>query len=183
MASRFPRACKQQINYEETGHLKGEKVKKLKYNKNTLYDVKIIKQDAVKKRTKVHYVGYNSRYDEWLTDSEECPIAKIKKSFIPAESSFIDRRNIFIESMLNKIKQSLISHRYNDPLVTISIQGNQDIFQEFMVLCTQKMISSRTWFVLNQLSDFDAILERNWNKKIGNRASCFVHPGSFRFSL
>ena len=52
MASRFPRACKKQISYEETGESKEEKGVKFKHNKNTLYDIKIIKRDAVRKRTK-----------------------------------------------------------------------------------------------------------------------------------
>ena len=39
-------------------------------NRNRLYDIEVLEEEEY--RIKIHYIGYGSRYDEWIRKSELC---------------------------------------------------------------------------------------------------------------
>ncbi|XP_031557298.1 uncharacterized protein LOC116293932 [Actinia tenebrosa] len=98
---------------------------------NNLYDVVVTEVDKSKKRIKIHYVGYSTKYDEWKSfgDGASFPFVRHEKLNIPSADSIGDRQEIFHGQLYREIKRKLFSGRRDDPAVRIELRVEPDVFE------------------------------------------------------
>ena len=117
------RGCKRTVSYTEPMDIPIERIPLEKYDGKILYDVEIKERDPMKKMSRLHYVGYSDRFDVWVSDGDKCPIAKVTRPYVPSESSFEDRLNIFKDDFIDNVKRSLWSHTNSDPACKFEVKG------------------------------------------------------------
>ena len=188
MTSRPKRNIVQPVTYAEE-FPPAEQKKKRKANRvdKTLYDVEIVERDHKTKRVRIHYVGYDVKFDEWITNNKEdvCPIVKLNKAYVPDEGSLISRKNLLCDTVVTSIKQKLYSHRLNDPDSRVEVECDEDVFSLFSLLCNKKIERGRTFYHPKQLSDLNQLLKINWHQRIFNENGdyAFIIPDTLRISL
>ena len=178
MAERPQRACRKTSSYsEQTEELGTRKIcKKAKINTRKLYDVQVVDRDNLHKKIKIHYVGFEEKYDEWVDySSSDCPIVKHKKLMPLTTVSYEDRLTSFLDKCCIEIKKKLQIHRLIDPDEKVLVSGEADLFEVFFSSCVKKASRGRTFYYPKDLRDLDHLLGLNWDKRIVNKAGDFAY--------
>ena len=91
--------CRQFLTLErKLGRKKGELVKIID---ERYYAIEIKECDAVNKRVKVRYTGYDSEYDEWKVFAEEhCEIVKLENAKFHQRKSLMNTLTYFSSSYI-----------------------------------------------------------------------------------
>ena len=79
-----------------------ESVKKRPKKDNNLYEVEIKEVDRQNKRIRIHFKGYDARFDEWRPydqDGEYFPFVRWEKPHVLTSSSLNDRADHFIDML------------------------------------------------------------------------------------
>ena len=105
MASRPKRHIVQTVTYaEEFPPSEQKKKRKASRVDKTLYDVEIVERDHKTKRVRIHYVGYDVKFDEWITGNKDvCPIVKLNKAYVPDEGSLISPQNLLCDAVVTSV--------------------------------------------------------------------------------
>ena len=59
------------------------------------------------------------------------------RPYVPSDSSFEDRLNIFTDDFIDNVKRSLWSHMNSDPAFKFEVKGHKDVFDYITSLCQQ----------------------------------------------
>ena len=65
--------CLKKVNYGDLADLKLPRKRKTKTKEiaeDKLFPIEIVERDDLRRRYRVHYVGYSNKYDEWRDDSD-----------------------------------------------------------------------------------------------------------------
>ena len=65
------RACKRTVSYAEPMDIPIERRTSEKYDTEMFYDVEIKEGDPMKEMSRLHYVGYNDKFDVWVPDGDK----------------------------------------------------------------------------------------------------------------
>ena len=77
-------------------------VKKRPKKDNNLYEVEIKEVDRQNKRIRIHFKGYDARFDEWCPydqEGEYFPFVRWEKPHVLTSSSLNDRLDHFIDML------------------------------------------------------------------------------------
>ena len=113
-----------------------------------LYDIEVIEEDGP--RVKVHYIGYDSTYDEWKPKEEiALRAAKRTTDFHP-----------FTEFAC-QIKRKLNPSRHGDPGVRLQVPTSKEAFSQLAQCGTPK----GKVYTINAYGDLSPILGDKWYKQ------------------
>ena len=79
-----------------------ESVKKRPKKDNNLYEVEIKEADRQNKRIRIHFKGYDARFDEWRSydqEGEYFPFVRWEKPPVLTSSSLNDKADHFIDML------------------------------------------------------------------------------------
>ena len=149
--------------------------RKVKADTN-LYDINIKEIHSAFKRIKVHFIGYEEKFDEWkaIAEDEEFPIAKYERLPVQRESTLAERCKKFCASLCLHIKRQLGSGRRNDPEGRIEMIIDPDVYENFFSTIGTPddgtRLSKRKCF---QNEELDSLLGRRWNVRVKNHFGDF----------
>ena len=181
MASRPKRNVKEICRYEQDFSCKKSHLcpREATRNKKDLYDVEIVERNHQRKMVKIHYVGYSTKYDRWIPntdgDGSLCSLAIKKKLTLPTPETLEERFTLFCQKARICIKQKLWSHRLNNPEVRIQIEVDEDVFQNFVQGLPTSKWRGRRYYVPKSVSDLDQSLGKGWNQRIFNSVGDFAY--------
>lgn len=164
------------------------KKRKLSKKDNNLYDVIVTEVDKSKKRIKIHYVGYSTKYDEWkpIGDAASFPFVRREKLNIPSAVSFGDREELFHGQLYREIKRKLFSGRRDDPAVRIELRVEPDVFEGGLATAVGGITErNKTVYKLPSNRLIDNFLGKKWDERIfnGNGDFAYVIHGTVRYWL
>ena len=146
-------------------------------NRNRLYDIEVLEEEEY--RIKIHYVGYSSRYDEWIRKSElrYKPGRPHHDDRDESEDESLDASSLVFSTLGCCIKQKLIpSGGREDPAVRIQLPCTHDTFQ----LLKRRgrslgKLRSRDTYTIRNYSDLDDLLGEGWHLRVNNINGDFSH--------
>lgn len=192
MAGRPQRDVKKPQRFTEFfAQSSSSEIQKQKCNKrdSTLYDIEVTEVDKERKRLKIHYVGYNEKYDEWRPydgkAGESFPFVRSEKLFVPTKDSFEDRLQSFHNNVYREIKKKLRSWRREDPEVCVDLNVDQDVFEAGLGSIPGRMYPGRTVFTMRSNRMMDPFLGLKWDERILNENGDFAYvvEGTIRYWL
>lgn len=128
-------------------------------NKQQLYDIEIIEEEGSK--VKIHYIGYDSRFDEWKP-KEEVVLKKpqdLVRDFDP------------LTELACQIKRRLVPSRHDDPDVRIQTPATEEAFK----ILSSKAVKKDRHFTIKKYKDLDDILGPRWHIRVVNRNGDFSY--------
>ena len=133
---------------------------------NHLYDIEVIEEERYK--VKVHYIGYSSKYDEWIRKSEI--------AYKPTPTPTPQEDLSLLSALACSIKQKLVpSRKIEDPAVRIQLPFDSSTFQ-LMQQKGKPLGKSRGHTVVNY-SDLNELLGERWHIRITNiNGDFYVFP-------
>lgn len=156
---------------------------------NNLYEVEIKEVDREKKCVRIHFKGYDSRFDEWRPydqEGEYFPFIRHEKPRVLTPTSLDDRADHFVDVLYRAIKRSLKSGRKDDPEVRLDVDVSEDVFTRVLGSVTAG-VAERGKLVYNISSNrmLDGIFGQKWDERIVNIRGdyCFVLEGTVTFWL
>ena len=143
----------------------------LKWNPNDIFEVNIVeKKDGM---IKLHYVGYDNKYDTWVaaTKNDPIPVAKLVKRSVPSCDSLVERSSNFKDNFHAAVKRSLTVHRSDNPDIRLSVPCDIDVWDSLDVsslnLINLELHFGKGWFyrIVNSRGDFAYIIDDTLNIK------------------
>ena len=129
-----------------------------------LYNVQVIAEEQY--QLKIHYVGYSSKYDEWICRGQIKYVPS--KSIVQQEPDSIPEHCFSV--LTCRIKQKLIpSRKTEDPLVKIQMPFNKRAFMTLRKV-GKSLGSSRGHqvYTISQYNNFNDLLGDHWHIRIAN---------------
>ena len=192
MASRPRRVLKKpQRLIDEFANTKGflalKRSKKQKLDKK-LYEIEVKEVYRDNKRVRIHYKGYDSRFDEWRdygNDGEYFPFVRQEKPHVLTNDSIQDRASHFIDLLYRGIKRSLSCGRKDDPDVRVEVDIQADVFNLVLANVVQGVWERGKIIYKPTNRDLDTVLEPKWDERIVNFRGdfCFVAEGTIKYWL
>ena len=152
------------------------KKKKMEAADNNLYEIEIKEVDVEAQRLKIHFKGYDEKFDEWrpFTDGS-LPFVRFEKMSQPSTNSLQERLNGFNERIYREIKRKLFSGRKDDPEIRIEIPIDVDVFNESLGSCTSfTRQRGKEIYAIDNNDILDVFFGLNWNERIINEQGDFV---------
>ena len=166
---------------------KPDKKKKKEAADNNLYEVEIKEVDIAAQRLKIHFKGYDEKFDEWRPFSNDSlPVVRVERMSVPSRNSLQERLNGFNERMYREIKRKLYSGRKDDPEIRIEIPVDYDVFNEGLGSCASFTYQrGKEIYAITDNEVLDSFFGLNWNERIINEHGDFayVEPQTVRFWL
>ena len=156
---------------------------------DALYEIDVSEVDRERKLVRIHYKGYESKFDEWRPydrDGEYFPFIRQEKPHTLTTMSLEDRSHHFTDLLYRAIKRSLYSGRKDDPAVRLEVDVMEDAFNTVLGSVVDGVIE-RGRLVYNVPSNrkLDVVLGQKWDERIINFRGdyCFVAEGTVKFWL
>ena len=113
------------VNYREAADVKLPKPEK---KPETLYPIEITESDS-QGRVKIHYLGYNTEYDEWRDSQDVIDLSQTKA--VHDSSGTVESYTPFslYFELGTKIKLSLLSRRKESPTVRIELPFDKVLYE------------------------------------------------------
>ena len=133
--------------------------------------MKIIAVDAESRLIKVHFVGWDTRYDEWKadTDDDDFPIGKYEKLQLPSPETKDERSAMLSQELYREVKRNLHPGHKGNPEVRFEIKIDEDIYN---IICMygidSKARGKKSVTGLQNNRDFDFYLGKGWDRRIIN---------------
>jgi len=181
--TRFP--VKRLINEVYTRPEKNSRENRKKKDDN-LYDVSVVEIDARSKRIKVHYVGWDAKYDEWKNcQGSDFPLVKYERLKLPTPETIYQRSEMFCQTLSLEIKRHLCFGWKDNPEVRIELKIDEDVYlQTFKNFGMPVKRASRKgeMRVMNNRA-LDEYMGMHWDRRLQNKlGDCsFVAAGTVRF--
>lgn len=164
---------------------KAEKKPKKRQQEPDLYAVEVLEEDSTKCR--VHYVGYDSCYDEWKDKDEivDCyePCDEDSKT---ATSDKIFRFSLYDELSV-KIKSSLNSSRKESPIVRIDMPFDKIEFDGGIRCCghVKRSVRGIERYTITKYQDLNHLLGVDWHFRGINENGdfCYIILNTIEFYL
>ena len=155
---------------------------------STLYRLKILEEDEVKRRVKVRYIGYSDEYDEWRRIDEIVSIEDENDSDLaPSEPSpTASMKFCLFDELACRIKSLLFSSRKASPICSIVLSFDPLHFDSLVIRGTKKETKgTKEIYSLSCLTKLDDLLGDRWYIRGINSVGdfCYVEPDSVRFYL
>ena len=156
---------------------------------NNLYEIEVTEVDWEKKLVRIHYKGYESRFDEWRPydrDGEYFPFIRQEKPHVLTATSFDDKFNHFADLIYRSIKRALYSGRKDDPVVRVEVDVMEDVFNLMLGNVVDGVIKrGRLVYHIPSNRALDSILGQKWDERIINVRGdcCFVARSTIKFWL
>ena len=117
---------------------------------------------------KVHYIGWDKKYDEWRPASD---VVDIPDCFLISST---EAHTLFIEQLKIAIKESLHCQRKTSAFIEVRVPIVKDIFDTFKDIGSQK---GKNRFHIGQLSILNElhVLGEGWFYRIVNAAGDFTY--------
>ena len=137
--------------------------KRLNSNRR-LYNIQVIEEEQYK--VKVHYVGYSSKYDEWIRKSQI--------QYTPLRTGMRREPDALPEYHFSvlacNIKQKLVpSRKIEDPLVKVQIPFTTSTFKLLKEAGKSLGIShGHHVYTISQYSDLNDLLGNQWHFRVAN---------------
>ena len=126
---------------------------------------------------RIHYIGYNSKYDEWRDPSD----------LVTTGSQSVVEEYNFNTDLALKLKSSLVSQRRSNPAVKIEMIFDKIVFDEGLKSmgyhkCRKRGIDHYT---IQNYSDLDDIFGKNWHYRGLNELGdfCYIICETIEFYL
>ena len=147
---------------------KKQSLKKEKWSTSKLYPLEVLdaKLDNDIPLVIVHYIGWDSRYDEWRQLGE---VVNIPQEYICSSPEATTLSYLQLGTL---IKENLHIQRKTDSLVTIHMPLQKEAFESIQVLGE---VNTRGWYHLHCLRDLDKLLGARWDMRIMNKNKDFAH--------
>ena len=163
------------------------KKKKTEAADNNLYEIEIKEVDVAAQRLKIHFKGYDEKFDEWrpFTDGS-LPFVRLEKMSQPSTNSLQKRLNGFNERIYREIKRRLFSGRKDDAEIRIEIPIDVDVFNESFGSCTSfTPRRGKEIYAIDNNDILDVFFGLNWNERIINEQGDFAYvvPKTVKFWL
>ena len=151
---------------------------RVKPRKEPLYVIEVIEEDST--RCKVHYIGYDSSFDEW----------KSKDDIVELGDDELDRpieRFSLYNELSIRIKTTLNSNRKESPIVRINMPFDKVEFDGSLKLCGKPKckIHGVQHYSIMQYQDLNPYLGADWHFRGINQNGdfCFVILNTVDFYL
>ena len=96
-----------------------------KQKDENLYDVSVVEIDAISKRTKVHYLGWDAKFDEWKNCKDgDFPLVKCQRLKLPTPETVHVRSEMFCQTHSCEIKRHL-RLGWKDNLISTRLQSQK----------------------------------------------------------
>ena len=197
MASRPKRVSQKPRRYIEEfvgseGFLHLKPPKKPKKD-SQLYEIEVRDVDREKKLVRIHYKGYDERYDEWRpygengeSAGEYFPFIRQEKPHTLTAASLEDRAKHFVDVLYRNVKRSLYSGRKDDPDVRIEVDVMEDVFNMVLGNIVQEISErGKRTYTLTTNRALDTVLGQKWDERIVNHRGdfCYVAEGTTKYWL
>ena len=153
------------------GRVKVSRSRKVEAARNS-FPVKVLQKEGDK--VKVHYVGYDKRYDEW---KNQCDIEMITEDMVSQPESIQIEREADIDNsvvykpysvykdLIVRIKKSIVCSRNALPKVKIIIPFDLLMFNGGMKMAGRpvKKIGRVQYYKLDNYQDLNHLLGKNWH--------------------
>ena len=168
MAKRIRKLKWDKANYKELASLKipnngGATVKRQKIQKNEIYPVDIIERENG--RVRVHYIGYESGYDEWKDEAELEVIEEDAEETEPLVTEKILEPYSLYKDLGVRIKKALSCTRTSSPQIKVVMPF--DILMFYGGLRASgiptKVVGGNQHYKINHYRDLNHLLGRNWH--------------------
>ena len=154
---------------------------------NKLYEVEVTGVDREKRLVRIHYKGYDKKYDEWRpygNDEEYFPFIRQEKPHTLTTDSVDDRVRHFIDLLYREVKRNLYSRRKCDPNVRLEIHAMEDVFDKVLGNVVE-CLSERGKKVHNVATNraLDVVLGPRWDERIVNYRGdyCYIAEGTVKY--
>ena len=145
-------------------------------NDGPLYPISQVKRDGT--RVLVHYVGYDSHFDEWREESD-----LINMLFPCLTTECYDLH----QDLVLKIKSSLTSKRKSNPVVRVDMPFDMKIFCQGLKCkgTVSKTVKGVTYYKIRSYKELDELLGHNWHYRGINSSGdfCFVMLETVEYHL
>ena len=96
-----------------------------KQKDENLYDVSVVEIDARSKRIKVHYLGWDAKFDEWKNCKDgDCPLVKYQRLKLPTPETVHLRSEMFCQTLSRDSKRHL-RLGWKDDLLSTRLQSRK----------------------------------------------------------
>ena len=201
MATSRPKRCTARPDYRSMADVTVPKRRKitcpeLKTPTNTnsqLFRLQVIDENSENELVKVHYVGYDNKFDEWRPKSEVIDLNEdsmkgneVTENLqeVNGHASAVSKPFSLYEELAYKIKSLLWSSRKGDPVCCISMTFDTIHFDGLIRRGTL-VKGQHSQYTLSTLTKLDDILGQRWYIRGINVAGdfCYVKPGTVRYWL
>ena len=154
-------------------HIQKRKERKTYVDKN-YYDIEIKEVDAKNNRMKIHFKGYDEKYDEWRDldsdDTENFPVVHFHRVLNGDGGSLAERFFLVLERLRLEIKRNLKSGRKDDPNVRITLEIQADVFNMLVEKHSWKKVKEkgRISYDLDSIVSLDHLLGERWSSRVSN---------------
>jgi len=135
-------------------------------SRSQIYSIQVMEEEGY--RVKVHYVGYSSRYDEWIRRSQ-IVYKPVHQPCTPNNESR-NEHSLALLALGSQIKQKLVpSRKTEDPAVRIQLPFSTSTF-ELLRRAGESWGNSRGnhLYTIKEYSDFNELLGEQWFMRIYN---------------
>ena len=182
-------------------------LKTINESSTQLFHLKVIDEDVDKELVKVHYVGYDSRFDEWRLKSDVIDLNKNPQSSndiaegnsevtenpeeiivlngpVGSSMSVISKPFSLYEELAYRIKSLLFSLRKGDPVCCMSMTFDTIHF-DGLIRRGILVKGQHAVYTVTNLTKLDDILRHSWYIRGINPAGdfCYIKPGTVRYQL
>ena len=165
-----------------------------------LFRLQVIDENADSELVKVHYVGYDSRFDEWRPKSDlidlndDTSLNRVEGNELSENLedivvfngpvSIVAKPFSLYEELAYRIKSLFLSTRKGDPVCCTSMTFDTIHFDDLIRRGTL-VKGQQTVYTLSPLTKLDDILGERWYIRGINAAGdfCYVKPGTVRYQL
>lgn len=157
-----------------------------------MFILQIVDRDKTSNKVKIHFVGYDSSFDEWrdvgdsLNGERSKMLCRSTIRFEPCMDSLPDRTSAFIYNLAKSIKAALYSSKKESPEVRIEERVDADIYEGSFknIGVVKKQMGKNVHTVVNN-ADLCHVLGNKWFERIININCdfCYVVAGTVRFWL
>lgn len=136
--------------------------------KNKLYDIQVVAENGTQE--KVHYIGYDSKYDEWKPWSE---IVHTKPEFCSQDVAYSP-----LTEIVCCIKRRLLPSRSDDPDVRIQVPLDLATFKELQdkgIPQTKPGQAGTIVYSISQYSNLNDVFGEGWHFRVVNEVGDFSY--------
>ena len=124
-----------------------------------LYEIEVVDEDSVQEMVKVHYKGYDSKYDEWKPKNEVV--------LCPPPQKLVDSSSPF-EAL---VKKKLVPSN-EDPSVRIQLPFD---LESWRILLEVSKRDGEREHTITQYSDLDDLMGEDWHYRVYNTRGDFAY--------
>ena len=150
-----------------------------------IFPIEIVGKEG--KKVKVHYIGYDNKYDEWKDEEEILDYNESRRLTMNKSNELMCKPFSLYEDLAIKIKRALTCRRSGSPLVKIVMPFDVLLFNGGLKLAGKpsKKVSGVQYFTINHYKDLNKLLGKYWHVRGINSSGDygFVIKDTLQFAI